>query len=72
MIPKLKAKDLVRDMEFEIPYVYDPTEPQGYDVAKKCALIAVDEIIKNDKKNYGIDGFVVEYWQEVKNEIEKL
>lgn len=75
MIPKLKAKDLVRDMEFEIPYVYDPTEPQGYDVAKKCALIAVDEIIKHIEVSYHnkdiIKGSKL-YWQEVKNEIEKL
>ena len=41
-------------------------------MAKKCALIAVDEIIENDKKNYGTDGFVVNYWLEVKKEIEKL
>jgi hypothetical protein len=31
MTPKEKAIDLVRDMEFEIPYVHDPTEPQGDD-----------------------------------------
>jgi hypothetical protein len=43
-----------------------------YELAKQCALIAVDEIIKNDKENYGTDGFVVNYWEEVKKEIEKL
>lgn len=71
MIPKLKAKDLVRDMEFEIPYVYDPTEPQGYDVAKQCALITVDEIIEAMKKVDVRNPYNV-YWQEVKKEIEKL
>jgi hypothetical protein len=48
-----------------------------YDVAKQCALIAVDEIIPivnsyenalpaSQQSNY------LEYWQEVKKEIEKL
>jgi hypothetical protein len=38
--------------------------------AKKCALIAVDEIIGYSKMH----GFIglTEYWHEVKNEIEKL
>ena len=38
--------------------------------AKQCALIAVDEIIRieNHHKNHKW----VEYWQEVKQEIEKL
>jgi len=75
MTPKEKAKDLVRDMEFEIPYVHDPTEPQGDDIAKQCALIAVDEIIKaipdasDDNSPYNHE---LKYWQEVKQEIEKL
>jgi len=39
---------------------------------KQCALIVVDEIIKYQEKiseHYWID---LEYWQEVKQEIEKL
>jgi len=35
---------------------------------KQCALIAVDEIIKELKSLY----HTIEYWQEVKREIEKL
>ena len=73
MTPKEKAIDLVRDMEFEIPYVHDPTEPQGDDIAKKCALIAVDEICKELTENVWIfNGFRSKYWQQVKQEIEKL
>ena len=37
--------------------------------AKQCALIAVDEIIK-DKKMF--NQISVEYWEEVKQEIERL
>jgi len=48
-------------------------------LAKACALIAVDEIIKSNYKNTLNDlayRFTIieldEYWQEVKQEIEKL
>ena len=37
---------------------------------KRCALIAVDEII-DELKNFGLK-YSVEWWQEVKKEIEKL
>ncbi len=63
MTPKEKAIDLVRDMEFEIPYIHDPTEPQGDDIAKQCALIAVNELIKETGSKY---------WYDVKQEIENL
>jgi hypothetical protein len=74
MTPKEKAIDLVKDMEFEIPYVHDPTEPQADDIAKKCALIAVDELLNNFLSNrttkYGRERY--HFWQVVKQEIEKL
>ena len=44
-------------------------------VAKNCAIIAIDELIK-DTVDWGIrkifDEGTSEYWQEVKKEIEKL
>jgi hypothetical protein len=69
MTPKEKAIDLVRDMEFEIPYVHDPTEPQGDDIAKQCALIAVDEIISIKLLWYQKDTKELDYWKQVKQEI---
>jgi hypothetical protein len=63
MTPKEKAFDLFRDMEFEIPYTQDPTEPQSDYIAKQCALIAVNELIKETGSKY---------WYDVKQEIEKL
>ena len=49
------------------------------DCSKQCALIAVDEIIKSEPSQKGmIMGGVqlrylaIDYWQEVKQEIEKL
>ena len=68
MTPKEKAIDLFRDMEFEIPYIHDPTEPQGDDIAKKCALIAVNIIIFELK----IRNCSVKYFEEVKQELELL
>ena len=43
--------------------------------AKECALIAVDEIIKQEAERclaYKETDKFIDYWQEVKEEIEKL
>ena len=64
MTPKQKAFDLVDDMTFgckECDYQW---------IAKKCALRAVDEI-QNTKAVYHND-LEYDYWEEVKQEIEKL
>jgi len=63
--PKEKAAELIDKFTY---WNTSESEREGI----KSALIAVDEIIKNDKENYGINGFVFEYWQEVKQEIEKM
>jgi|GWRWMinimDraft_12_1066020.scaffolds.fasta_scaffold65395_1 hypothetical protein len=74
MNPKEKAKDLVRDMEFEIPYIHDPTEPQANNIAKQCALIAVYEILEIDCCDMSEENFNkhIEYWTAVTKEIELL
>jgi hypothetical protein len=68
MIPKEKAKELV------IKYSYITGDLiYGFTYSKQCALIAVDEILKellNDELFYFKTK--VHYWQEVKQEIEKL
>ena len=64
MTPKEKAIDLVYKfddaMEFATPKRF----------AKHCAIIAVDEIIKIEKHH--IHDLWVEYWQQVRTEIENL
>jgi len=40
--------------------------------AKQCALIAVDEIIKSIRWSSDFNNEQKKYWQEVKQEIEKL
>ena len=65
-----KAKDLVNTFYYSLPN-NGSTEglnstTRRYAEAKQCALIAVDELIKQ------VNHSDVGYWQEVKQEIEKL
>jgi hypothetical protein len=57
MTPKEKAVQLVHKFGMENQY---------YERAKQCALIAVDEVLNV------IDNFEMIYWEQVKQEIEKL
>jgi hypothetical protein len=74
MTPKEKAEQLVGKLFDSIFPSYDANE-----LAKQCALIAVDEILNvlpqkeylEDKSKY-IENRERLYWQEVKQEIEKL
>jgi hypothetical protein len=71
MTPKEKAKELVINMQIE-----HDTEKRCYyfhmslESAKRSSLIAVDEVIQ--EINYFNYGSFESYWQEVKQEIEKL
>jgi hypothetical protein len=68
MVARLKAEELV-DKMYLVPELNGSCILTKH-TAKQCALIAVDEILKEDIENkLGVD---VEYWQEVKQEIEKL
>ena len=64
MTPKEKAKDLVDKMNYSHP------EFEMY-IAKQCALTAVDEIMKLDVVWYQ-GSRTYEFYEEVKQEIEKL
>ena len=82
MTPQEKATELVEKFLPEIigadRYNFN-LEDMNLFIAKKCALIAVDEIIKANPiipltmmlESEAID-FAIEYWNEVKAEIEKL
>lgn len=66
MTPKDKAIELVN----KYLRIYDGRVIQ----AKKCALIAVDEILDDDMYDMSEDLFEkrISYWENVKQEIEKL
>jgi hypothetical protein len=79
MTPKEKAKELVNAMGITVSYGTNYTG--GDDIpmyrnqyAKQCALIAVDEIIAQIEPSVSMDVISarIKYWQEVKQEIEKL
>ena len=66
MTPKEKAKELVDKY-----YIFNHI---GNRHAIKCALIAVDEIIKSNPISFDEDENCIakQWWQEVKTEIQKL
>jgi len=65
-----KAKELIERFndvdgtDYDCQYLSD-------DMSKQCALICVDEIIKEGYDNNMYQGRI-NYWQKVKQEIEKL
>lgn len=63
MTPKEKAKELV-DKYLDIDSKY---EYLSYSMAKQCALIAVDTVLWM-ASHYA----TIEYWTEVKKEIEEI
>lgn len=71
MTPIEKANELyskyddLLNKDFGNPIVFD-------NQLKQCALIAVDEILDATIYYFNNDDLFVEYWQEVKHEIEKL
>jgi hypothetical protein len=69
MTPKKKAKEIFTRMYNS----YDALNkyPMCFDTAKQCALIAVNEIIENEKID-NLEDNNLSYWQKVKTEIEKL
>lgn len=71
MSPKEKAEDLVNK------YRYVDLATNSIEFAKRYAIIHVDEILKNfglfslGKKHYA-SNYTIEYYQDVKKEIEQL
>ena len=70
MTPKEKAEELFNKV-FEVKDSFSKFEI-SYDIAKQCALIAVDEILKDREVIDGMRVINDPYWLEVKQEIEKL
>ena len=67
MTPKEKAEELVAKYDETLTYLESKSK------AKQCALIAVQELIDQCHSYREIDlGMSLEYWEEFKQEIEKL
>jgi hypothetical protein len=71
MTPKEKAQKLLSEYLIFFPEFRNDLE-YDYNIksAKTCALIAVDELIK--ETSFEVPNIRQRYWQEVKQEIEKL
>lgn len=63
MTPKEKANELVDKMH---DWFID------YGQAKGCAVIAVDELIEALHEHHWQNRLIIDYWEEVKHELEKL
>jgi hypothetical protein len=77
MTPQEKAKELLDKMYYSGRYddKEDYIPAMAWKRAKQCALIAVDEIIQllvDLSKGYYTFSFNVKYYEEVKEEINKL
>lgn len=78
MTPKEKAEKLVNKFKpYSHFWVHDLGRKKDYEIeqlenAKQSALIAVDEILLHEKNNHSELDKISEYWEEVKQEIEKL
>lgn len=87
MTPKDKAKELVVKYS-NLKSKFNYSDPEGLPYvlngilinssAKQCALIAVDEILKAlqvppiENKGHVLYDSQIDYWQEVKQEIERI
>ena len=83
MTAKEKAKELIDkylNLPINFPYI-DTIDKQcigsgymTYYSAVKCAIVAVDEMIKEFKNSDSLyaTNFLADYWQEVKTELKKL
>ena len=70
MTPQEKATELVRKFKPLVTFSMGVDPSYVLRISKKCALVAVDEILEVIQNLYFMG--TVDYWQEVKNEIEKL
>ena len=73
MEPKLKALELVNKFEKILKLDYENYYKYDFGHCRKCALIAVDEILNIDNvKPYILHKEIINYYTKVKEEIEKL
>ena len=74
--PKDKAKELVKKYHEQEIDIYIGSGAMDYESAKKCALIACDEILSNNPialvGNAGKFIYMDDFWQQVKTEIDNL
>ena len=75
-LPKEKAQELFTNYRFVLSIPNAPLGELKDDIAKECAIIAVDEILEvidhTPLADRDYEEHLFNYWQEVKEEINKL
>jgi len=66
MTPKEKALDLVE--QFSSVLMHD----EVYEDSVMCALVAVNEVIEALHEHHWQNRLIIDFWKEVKHELEKL
>ena len=73
MTPKEKAEELYAKYYNRIEHsLSEEASKFEKDIVKQCALIAVDEVIEALHEHHWQNRLIIDYWQEVKQEIEQL
>ena len=76
MTAKDKAQELVTTYRYALSLPNAPLAQHKDNVAKQCALIAIDEVMNNTKKILNVldtnSMYNNWFWEEVKEEINKL
>jgi hypothetical protein len=72
MTPKEKAEDLIKKMLGKNPNRQDGISSIDIIQAKLCALVTVDEIIEALHAHHWQNRLIIDYYEEVKQEIKQL
>ena len=70
MTPKEKAQELIEN--YTNAYPTYTSNRLNLHQAKRCALIAVNEVIEALHEHHWQNRLIIDYWTQVKQEIEKL
>jgi hypothetical protein len=72
MSPKEKAESLVEKFESLNSIKMSDDSRIEYPTARQCALIAVDEVLNALEEHRWQNRLIMDYWEEIKQEIKSL
>jgi len=72
MSPKEKAESLVEKFENLNSIKMSDDSRIEYPTARQCALIAVDEVLNALEEHRWQNRLIMDYWEEIKQEIKSL
>ena len=72
MSPKEKAESLIKKFESLNSIKMSDDSRIEYPTARQCALIAVDEVLNALEEHRWQNRLIMDYWEEIKQEIKSL